>query len=261
MRPIITLTTDFGIADHYVGAMKGVINCICPDAKIVDITHEIAPFSVYAGAYAISQAAPYFPAGAIHVIVVDPGVGTSRRGIAFRNQTGTFIAPDNGVLSPFWPEQDGLNVRELANENLWLSDRSATFHGRDLFAPAAAKLAAELVAWADLGPPVTDVVRLPHLKAVQGEEGQWRGVVLSVDRFGNVITNLDSGIGLSHEFVVTAAGHEIRRFHRAFGEADPGELFVYAGSSGYYEIGMNQVSAAARLGIAPGDPILLKLSA
>ncbi|HXE05508.1 MAG TPA: SAM-dependent chlorinase/fluorinase [Bryobacteraceae bacterium] len=261
MHPIITLTTDFGIADHYVGAIKGVISRICPDANVVDITHEIPPFSVYAGAYAISQAAPYFPTGTIHVVVVDPGVGTSRRGIAFRNQAGAFIAPDNGVLSPFWREQDRLNVRELTNESLWLSDHSATFHGRDLFAPAAAKLAAELIAWADLGPPVIDVVRLPNLKAVQGQRGQWHGTVLSVDRFGNVITNLPSRIGLSHEFVFTAAGRDIRRFHRTFGEADPGEIFVYAGSSGYYEIGINQQSAAAKLGIAPGNPVLLELSA
>lgn len=261
MRPIITLTTDFGIADHYVGAMKGVISCICPDANVVDITHEIPPFSVYAGAYAISQAASCFPAGTIHVVVVDPGVGTSRRGIAFRNQAGTFIAPDNGVLSPFWPEQDRLNVRELANDGLWLSARSATFHGRDLFAPAAAKLAADLIAWADLGPAVTEVVRLPNLKAVQGRRNQWHGIVLSIDHFGNVITNLPSRIGLSHEFVVSAAGHEIRHFHRTFGEAASGELFVYAGSSGFYEIGMNQMSAAARLGIASGDPVLLELGA
>jgi S-adenosylmethionine hydrolase len=262
MNPIITLTSDFGLADHYVGAMKGVISRICPNAKVIDITHEIPLFNVYAGAYAISQAAPYFPAEAVHVVVVDPGVGTSRRGIAFRNQAGgTFIAPDNGVLTPFWPEQDRLNVRELTNESLWLSGHSITFHGRDLFAPAAAKLAAELIGWADLGPPVLDVVRLPNLKAVQGRGGQWAGTILSVDRFGNVITNLPSRIGLSPGFAVTAAGHEIRQFRRTFGEAAPDELFVYAGSSGYYEIGINQQSAAERLGVVPGHPVLLAVSA
>jgi S-adenosylmethionine hydrolase len=261
MRPIITLSTDFGIADHYVGVMKGVISRICPDANVVDITHEIPPFSVCAGAYAIAQAAPYFPAGTIHVVVVDPGVGTSRRGIAFRNQAGTFIAPDNGVLSSFWREHERLNVRELTNENLWLREHSATFHGRDLFAPTAAKLAAGTIGWADLGPPVIDVVPLPILKAVQSQEGRWQGIVLSVDRFGNVITNLPSRIGLSPKFVMTAAGREIRRFHLTFGEAGPGEVFVYGGSSGYYEIGMNQQSAAAHLGIGPGNPILLDVSA
>ena len=164
-------------------------------------------------------------------------------------------------FTPFWPEQDRLNVRELTNESLWLSGHSITFHGRDLFAPAAAQLAAELIDWADLGPPVLDVIRLPNLKAVQSRGGQWVGTILSVDRFGNVITNLPSRIGLSPGFAVTVAGHEIRQFRRTFGEAAPDELFVYAGSSGYYEIGINQQSAAERLGVVPGHPVLLAVSA
>jgi len=262
-RPVITLTTDFGTRDHYVGTMKGVLASICPEALIVDITHEIPHFDIWSGAYAISQAAPFFPEGAIHVVVVDPGVGTARRGISCVSREQVFIAPDNGVLSLAIDETSPHRSRELHNPELWRKPASDTFHGRDLFAPAAAKLAGGMVEWDDLGPELEDIVRLPHSKAVEERQGFWRACVQSIDHFGNVITNLQVGrvpLQKSH-FRLSAGGHTVDRFRRTFGEARRDELFVYAGSSGFYEIGINQESAAKILGTSPGDSIILEVNA
>src|SRR6476469_5428090 len=140
-RPIITLTTDFGLQDHYAGTMKGVILSRCPQAQIVDITHAVPPFSLYAGAYAVDQAAPFFPPGAIHVVVVDPGVGTDRKPLLVEFREQFFVAPDNGVLSLLLTRNGGGTVREITNRELWLPRPSNTFHGRDVFAPVAAALA------------------------------------------------------------------------------------------------------------------------
>src|SRR5271165_3646940 len=140
--PIITLTTDFGLSNHYVGVMKGVILSICPLAQIVDITHEIPAYNVLAGAYAIQQAAPFFPAETIHIVVVDPGVGTTRRGLLADSRDQYFIAPDNGVLSFILGGNPNAVIREITNSDLWLKRVSATFHGRDIFAPVAAAIGA-----------------------------------------------------------------------------------------------------------------------
>jgi S-adenosyl-L-methionine hydrolase (adenosine-forming) len=262
-RPVITLTTDFGTTDHYVGTMKGVLLSICPEALIVDITHEVPHFDIWSGAYAISQAAPYFPKGSIHVIVVDPGVGTLRRGISCLAGEQVFIAPDNGVLSLAIEETSPHRSRELQNPELWRRPASNTFHGRDLFAPAAAKLAAGMLQWDDLGPELEEIVRLPHSKAVEERHGFWRASVQSVDHFGNVITNLQVGrVPLQESrFRLSAGGHTVDHFRQTFGEARRDEVFVYAGSSGFYEIGINQESAAKVLGTAPGDSIILELNA
>jgi S-adenosyl-L-methionine hydrolase (adenosine-forming) len=260
-RPVITLTTDFGTADHYVGTMKGVLLSTCPEALIVDITHEIRHFDIWSGAYAISQAAPFFPDGTIHVIVVDPGVGTARRGICCLAGEQLFIAPDNGVLSLAIEETSSHRSRELQNPELWRRPASNTFHGRDLFAPAAAKLAAGMLQWDDLGPELDDMVRLPHSKAVEERPGFWCACVQSVDHFGNVITNLPVGrvpLQPSH-FRLSAGGHTVDRFRQTFGEARRDEVFVYAGSSGFYEIGINQESAAKILGTSPGDSITVEV--
>ena len=139
--PIITLTTDFGLSNHYVGVMKGVILGICPCAQIVDVTHEIPAYNILAGAYAIQQAAEFFPSETIHIVVVDPGVGTTRRGLLAESRDQHFIAPDNGVLSFILGRDPSAVIRELTNADLWLKRVSATFHGRDIFAPVAAGLA------------------------------------------------------------------------------------------------------------------------
>src|SRR5271170_2312318 len=152
--PIITLTTDFGLSNHYAGVMKGVILGICPTAQIVDITHEIPAYNVLAGAYAIQQAAGFFPAGTVHVVVVDPGVGTPRRGLLADSHDQYFIAPDNGLLSFILGGNPRAVIRELTNSDLWLKRVSSTFHGRDIFAPVAAAIAAGTAKPNDAGPRV-----------------------------------------------------------------------------------------------------------
>src|SRR5579884_915728 len=140
--PIIALLTDFGPKDHYVGTMKGVISTIAPEARLIDITHQIPPFSIHEGAYALAQSAPFFPAGTVHLVVVDPGVGTERRAILAEVNHQLFVAPDNGVLSLVLPGAGEHKIRELTNRALWRSSPSSTFHGRDIFSPVAAALAA-----------------------------------------------------------------------------------------------------------------------
>jgi S-adenosylmethionine hydrolase len=261
-QPLITLTTDFGTADHYVGTMKCVIAGICPEALIVDITHEIAPADLLSAAYAISQSAPYAPPGSIHVVVVDPGVGTPRRAIALQQNQQTFIGPDNGVLTLVMAGAAKPSIRELQNKKLWLRSPSNTFHGRDLFAPAAAYLASGSVHFSSVGPLLNDCVTLPGVDPTPEYEGRWRGMALNVDHFGNVITNLPlSLVSLEgKEFTVQTNAYAIQRFCPTFAAAGNTDPFVYAGSSGYLEIAINQGNAADTLGIKVGDPVTLELN-
>jgi S-adenosylmethionine hydrolase len=255
--PLITLTTDFGLADHYVGAMKGVILSRCPNATIVDVTHQIPPFSLYAGAYAIAQVAPYFPPHTVHVIVVDPGVGTARKPILARAAGHCFVCPDNGVLSFIYASDPNAQVREIANRDLWLPRPSATFHGRDIFAPSAAAVACGL----DLrhvGPVLARPEVLSGLAPRHAEAGIWHGRVLTIDRFGNVITNFLPLRGASYRLVSPTTS--VTRFLTTFGEAGEGVCFWYAGSSGYLEIGMNHASAAVRLNLEPGMELAVQVT-
>jgi hypothetical protein len=254
--PIITLTTDFGLSDHYVGTIKGVILNRCPQATIIDITHELPPFSILAGAYAISQAASFFPARTIHVIVVDPGVGTERKAILAEAGNQLFVAPDNGVLTLILDRDKQATVREITNRALWLDSPSQTFHGRDVFSPVAAFLASGKAKPDDVGPILDRPEQFRDIRPRQLHPGVLEGVVLSTDHFGNLITNfLSSTSGTT--FILDVNRHKIKRFHKTFGEAPTGVLFVYHGSSGYLEIGMNQESAANALGVSPGDRITL----
>ena len=257
-RGVITLTTDFGLSDHYVGTMKGVLLSRCPDASIVDISHEISPFSIYAGAYAVSQAAPYFPSGSVHLVVVDPGVGTARRGIVAEAIGQIFVAPDNGVLSLILNRDPQAQVVEITNAKLWLDSPSSTFHGRDIFAPVAAALASGTASLDDVGPPAGPVKILPDFLPIQVSQGVWSGKVLSIDHFGNVITNFEAAQFEGFRFQVTANGHPIAEFHKTFGQAPAKVCFMYFGSSGYVELGMNQMSAVEYLEIGPGDPLTLR---
>lgn len=256
MRPIITLTTDFGLQDHYAGTMKGVILSRCPQAQIVDITHAIPPFSLYAGAYAVDQTAPFFPPGAIHVVVVDPGVGTDRKPLLVEFREQFFIAPDNGVLSLLLTRNGGSTAREIANRELWLPRPSSTFHGRDVFAPVAAALAGGIARPEDVGPLLENIQQLPDLQPVELEPGLWRGRVLSVDWFGNVITNFGPPVG---SFSLSVGKRQIVELRSSFGAAPPGTVFGYSGSSGYLEVGMNRENAAQTLQAAAGDTITLRL--
>ncbi len=250
LRGPITLTTDFGTSDHFVGTMKGVILGIAPRVRIVDIMHEIAPFSLREAAFTIAQAWRYFPKGSIHVVVVDPGVGSARRPILCEAEGQFFIAPDNGVLSMIYDAAHH-KVRVLSNEKMFLKKVSKTFHGRDVFAPAAARLATG-VAPAKFGKVILDYVRD---KRAPG------GVVLKIDRFGNLITSFlaDEFPELAQRRMELRVGRErIAKFASNYAKMRIGELFAIVGSSGYIEVVVNQGSAAKMLGVGVGDQVELE---
>ncbi len=260
LNPLITLTTDFGVSDHFVGTMKGVIAGIAPKARVIDITHEIAPYAIAEGAFVIAQAWSYFPKRTIHVVVVDPGVGSARRPILAECGGQFLIAPDNGVLSMAlgtFPHK----VREITNPRAMLKQISRTFHGRDIFAPAAAHLAAGMKP-AQFGKLITDAVQLEAAKPQRLGKHQWRGTVLRIDRFGNLITSfhVDHFEQIkTRPFELRAGGSRIRRLALHYAETEMGELFVIVGSSGYLEIAVNQSSAAKKLGCAAGTPVELEI--
>jgi S-adenosyl-L-methionine hydrolase (adenosine-forming) len=252
LRGPITLTTDFGTSDHFVGTMKGVILSIAPRVRIVDITHEIAPFAVSEAAFTIAQSWRYFPKGSIHVVVVDPGVGSARRPILCEAEGQFFIAPDNGVLSIIY-EAARHKVRVLSNEKMFLKRVSKTFHGRDVFAPAAAHLATG-VAPAKFGKVILDYVRD---KRAPG------GVVSKIDRFGNLITSFhaDGFPDLTQRSIELRVGRKrIAKFASTYAEMKVGELFAIVGSSGYIEVVVNQGSAAKMLGVGVGAAVELETS-
>ncbi|MFL6449651.1 MAG: S-adenosyl-l-methionine hydroxide adenosyltransferase family protein [Bryobacteraceae bacterium] len=262
--PVITLTTDFGIQDHYVASMKGILLGVNPAMPIVDITHEIPPFSIISGAYAISQAAPCFPPNTVHIIVVDPGVGTARRPVLLQSGGQIFIAPDNGVLTMVADTDRDSIWFEITRRELMRRVISATFHGRDVFAPVGAAIASGKVGASDVGPQIFDIETLESLSVKLLDEENWAGRILSVDRFGNLITNFRSStfsfVG-SEPFEITIAGQIVTKQASTFGEVAPGEIFAYFGSSGYVEIGINQGNAALRLQAAAGEPVTLSRSA
>ncbi len=259
-RPVITLTTDFGLSDHFVGTMKGVILGICPQAQIVDISHDVGAFGIHEGAYLVAQAYPYFPRGTVHVVVVDPGVGTSRRPILAEAAGQRFVAPDNGVLS-FIYAREKHKVRWIKAERFFLKNVSRTFHGRDVFSPAGAHLARG-VAPAKLGKPITDYMRLHVEKPVRTARRGWTGAILRIDHFGNLITNFpaDGFPDLdTRPFELSVGLQTVERLARNYAECGPSELFVIAGSSGYLEISASQASAAKILGCGVGAPVELRL--
>jgi S-adenosyl-L-methionine hydrolase (adenosine-forming) len=260
-RPLITLLTDFGTADHYVASMKSVILGICPDADLIDISHEVTRFSIPAGAYTLAQAWQCFPKGTTHLAVVDPGVGSARRAIIAEVAGHRFVAPDNGLLSMILHANPRAKVREISATKYFRQPVSNTFHGRDIFAPVAAHLARGLPA-ARFGKAISDAVLGDFTKPTQLRPGRWAGNVLNVDRFGNIVTNLDWAT-----FHAIAAvpfrlkmGHRIvSRFRPTYAEAPAGQPFAISGSSGYVEVSLNQSDAASLLGLAPGAPIRLSL--
>jgi S-adenosylmethionine hydrolase len=239
---IITLTTDFGLKDPFVGAMKGVILGLARNVQIVDITHDIPSYDVAEASIVLYEACRYFPAGTIHVVVVDPGVGSARRPIVFAgNVKGTdqiFIAPDNGVLSLVLGS--GI-VRQITNTSLFHHPVSQTFHGRDIFAPVAGHLAAGIPI-ESVGPAVSDAAA--HSSIL-------KPTVLRVDKFGNLLTNLRRE-QLGRGFAIRAGGIEVRRVLASYAEALPGEIFAIEGSAGLIELSLNQASAADRLNLGRG---------
>jgi len=264
-RPIITLLTDFGHQDPFVGIMKGVILGLCPTAALVDLCHETAAYDVLGGSFLLHSAVRFFPAGTIHVAVVDPGVGTERRPILAAGDNHYFIAPDNGVLSFVYPQQERLTVREIKSEHYFRSPVSQTFHARDIFAPVAAYLSKGLEPY-QLGEEITDYVRLQIPKPQAVGAKSFRGVVLKVDRFGNAITNLGRSdvpalfAAPTPGFKLKVGDREITRLLHAYAEGAPEEMFAILGSSGYLEIAANRGGAAKLLGITRGAEILLEIS-
>jgi S-adenosylmethionine hydrolase len=254
-RPVITLTTDFGQVDGYVASMKGVILSICPQAELVDISHEVRPQAVPQAAYLLSFAAPYFPAGTVHLVVVDPEVGGRRRAIAVQGERAQYVAPDNGVLSLALAQDPARAAVELVEPRFRLPEVSATFHGRDIFAPAAAHLACG-VTMQEMGPSLqaSDLASLPVSRPVAGAPGEWLAEVLHVDRFGNLVTNFVAA-STATSLTILAGGERIWGLRRTFGDVDPGQLVAYVGSGGYVEIAVREGSAAERLGLGTGDPV------
>ncbi|MDQ2947986.1 MAG: SAM-dependent chlorinase/fluorinase [Acidobacteriota bacterium] len=258
--PIITLTTDFGTSDHFVGAMKGVILSIAPRASIIDITHDVQAFDVTEGAFAISQAYPYFPKKTIHVVIVDPGVGSARRPLLVEMAGQYFIAPDNGVLSMVY-RREKHKVRHITAERYFRQPVSPTFHGRDIFSPVGAHLAAGIPP-ARFGKLIQDHVRLTLDQPTQTGKRTWTGAVLRVDRFGNLITSfhIEAFAGVATRPFEIAIGFEkLTRLAQTFSDGQPGELMIVIGSSGFLEVAANQASAAKLLGCAAGSPVELTL--
>ena len=255
-RPILTLTTDFGLSDHYVGTMKGVICGICPDAQIVDISHDVTPYEIGEGAYLIAQAWRYFPKKTVHVVVVDPGVGSARRPILVEAGGQCFIAPDNGVLSMVYLQQKS-KVRLISNEKLFRHPVSKTFHGRDIFAPVAAHVAAGVPA-ARVGKAIDDYLKPEFEKPHRAGKRTWIARILKIDRFGNIVTNIhvnDFGDLATRNFSLALGPQEVTALATNYAESAPGELFLILGSSGYYEVSMNQGSAVKRVKCEPGAAI------
>ncbi|BDG01592.1 SAM hydrolase/SAM-dependent halogenase family protein [Anaeromyxobacter oryzae] len=254
--PLFTLTTDFGSGSGYPAQMKAVLLGVFPDARIVDVTHEVPAFDVLSGALLLEACLPWFPRDAIHVAVVDPGVGTTRRALCVVDGDGRrIVAPDNGLLTPFLVR--GARARAIVEGGVLPAPRSATFHGRDLFCPAAAYLARGGTP-AALGPEVPDPLRLEWPVAAVSEH-EVRGTTLARDPFGNLLTSIraaDLAGGIVRE---ASAGGEPARWVRTFGEGRPGELIALVGSGGRVEIAVREGSAAERLCAIRGVPVRLVL--
>lgn len=258
----LTITTDFGNLNGFVGTMKGVIWGIAPDAKIADITHEIPAQDIRTGSIALWRAAPYFPAGSVHIAVVDPGVGTRRRAIAAKLGDQFFVLPDNGLLTPMLEDAEaaGQEVRivNLDKPEYWLPRVYTTFHGRDVFAPVGAHLAAGVPLEA-LGTPIEDPVRLPLPRPVRTEDG-FEASILVVDVFGNCTTNVRvSDVPDLGKVTIFAAGQKIEGVLPSYGHAKVGDLVAVTDSEGFIEIAVVNGNASQTYGIKLNLPIKVQL--
>jgi S-adenosylmethionine hydrolase len=257
---VITLLSDFGLQDHYVAAMKGVMLEINPDLHFVDISHLIPSHDVASGAFTLAQARAHFPAGTIHMAVVDPGVGTARKALAMSAGGHFFVAPDNGILTYIIEREDECTAYEITADHYFRKPLSSTFHGRDVFAPVAAWISRDIPPH-KFGPLLQQPVRLKLPGVTKIRDALIQGAVLAVDGFGNLITNLKPGDvpvysgAAGRTCKIVAGKREIAVFKRTFGEGIPGELFVIPGSCGYLEIVMRDRSAAAELQLVPGAPV------
>lgn len=263
---IITLTTDFGPSSIYAGVLRGVIWGIYPPVRVADLTHAVRPQDVAQGAFLLAAAGGYYPPGTVHVGVVDPGVGTERPALAAALGGALYVAPDNGLLSEVWaalPEAQRARARivELTEPRYWLDRVSPTFHGRDIFAPVAAHLAAG-VALEALGQPRQEIVLLQQPQAQVGPAGALEGRIVHLDPFGNCVSNVTAAqlteLFGKRPLLVEVAGRQLAGLARTYGERRPGEALALIGSSGRLEIAVRDSSAAAELGIAVGDLIRVR---
>jgi S-adenosylmethionine hydrolase len=261
-RPLVTLLTDFGAGDPFVGIMKGVILGICPDASLVDLCHEVPPHDVLGASFLLHTAVPAFPTGTIHVAVVDPGVGGARRPILAEIGSQVLVAPDNGLLTYPSASAGGGHIRHLTAQEYWRHPVSASFHGRDIFAPVAGHLASG-VDPARFGPEIRDPVRLDIPRPWADAGGGLRGTVVWVDRFGNCITNITPkdleplaiGGGSIH---VRAGGRTLGSLVGRFEAVAPGEAGAIVGSAGYVELFCNRRDLARQWKLERGDDVLLE---
>jgi len=246
--PVITLLTDFGTADYFVGAVKGAILSVNPSAVIADITHEIPPQDIAAGAFTVFAAYETFPAGTIHVAVVDPGVGSTRRPIIVSANEQFFVGPDNGIFTYIYDREPSHKTFHVTSDRYFRPSPSSTFHGRDIFAPVAAALSTG-IAPEEFGPEINDAVRLPSLDTPLR--------IIHIDRFGNCITNITREL-LPSDTSVVINGQTITEFRQFYGEGDKESLFAIWGSAGFLEISMNGGSAAKLLSAKRDDLVLLE---
>ena len=267
---IITLTTDFGTSDTYVGTMKGVILGINPNVQIVDLTHAIPPQDIYEAAFSIYAAHSYFPKGTIHIIVVDPGVGSDRQAIVSHIDKAFFVCPDNGVLSYLLHSAENeaaqpVDSVAIQNSAYYLPEVSNTFHGRDIFAPVAAHLSLG-VPLGDIGPPVQTLVQLP-IQVPELSGNILTGQIVKIDRFGNAITNIsetaiarleDASIGEIPVYEIRVGGVRLNRLNCAYAESGIGKPLAIIGSYGLLEIAINGGNAKEGLGIKWGDPVVMQ---
>jgi S-adenosylmethionine hydrolase len=261
-RPVIAFLSDFGTRDHYAGTMKAVVLGICPDVTLVDITHEVPAHDVLTASLELAASYRYFPQHTIFVVVVDPGVGSSRRGIAADTGEYRFVAPDNGVLTSVLRESPPRRVVELTERRYARPTVSRTFEGRDRFAPAAAWLA-KGIDLAVLGRPAGDYQQI-EIPLPRVDTDRIAGQVLRVDRFGNLVTNIDRKLfdkfsqGASIE--ISAAEHAVDRLVATYADAGANELCALFGSTDHLEIAVNAANASERLGLARGAPVLIRKS-
>ena len=272
--PLLVFTTDFGLSDSYAGVMKGVALGINPDARLVDLTHRIAPQNVFQGAFALGVSYRYFPTHAIHVAVVDPGVGTSRRPVLLETPSGSFVAPDNGLLSrvlddylpdssvPAGPVElpDGVRGFHLTNPEYWQHPVSSTFHGRDVFTPVAAHLSLG-VAPQSLGEPTGFLEYLPVPLPRVDAEGI-RGEIIYSDTYGNLISSIPQALIEGRAIgEIRIRGRAIARLSRTFNDGPTCDLVALVGSHGYLEVAVPNGSAAATLSASPGEPVSVTFAA
>ncbi len=258
MERLITLTTDFGLEDIFVGVMKGVILGINPRTSIIDLSHQVPPQDVRQAAYLLLTAYPYFPSGTIHLVVVDPGVGGERRAIAMHTGRAYFVGPDNGVLSYVAAKEKVERLVSLTNPRYWLPRPSSTFHGRDIFAPVAAHLSLG-IALEDLGEEIQDMVRLPLSQPILSPDGTVVGQILHIDRFGNLVTDIPSEtLPKGGQLTITLLGRTICGLSSSYAAVREGELLAYIGSAGLLEIAGRGGSVAATLDAKVGDEVMVR---